>query len=126
MGYRDALAQEHAILERYGDQPLLMPMTSGPVLVNGKPIPRGAFLEPHDRCRAGIGASRKDAVERLPRLGPVLRLRMGGRFLRALGPLLHAGMQVQAGCTGSTKHALALVEAGAGVREARADGAAGP
>lgn len=314
-----ALAQEHAILEWYGDQPLLMPMTSGPVLVNGKPIPRGAFLEPHDavslaanvslrwlpagaveeeepaaeepapapveeaspappvrrrwktaslparaaffttllgrlearepiqravveaataclprlapellldgrslsealgrfpHCftpyeigmvaageeagileaqlgvlaaslRAGVAWRRRvarvllpaagalalaavaagllvplgiaaagaallrvahyvltrfsgyrrleeDVVERLPRLGPVLRLRTGGRFLRALGPLLHAGMQVQraallaAGCTGSTKHALALVEAarrleaGAGVREALA------
>lgn len=313
-----ALAQEHAILEWYGDQPLLMPMTSGPVLVNGRAIPRGAYLEPHDlvalagnvslrwlpagvadeeppaadeplpaaveepppapppvrrrwrtaslgaraaffrallgrlearepiqraveeaaaarlpglarelvleggslaealgrlpHCftryeigmvaageeagileaqlgvlaaslQAGVDWRRRlarvllpaavalvlaglaagllaplgvaalvalllrgghyvltrfsgyrrveeDLVERLPRLGPVLRLRTGGRFLRALGPLLHSGMQVQraallaAGCTGSTKHALGLVEAarrlgsGAGVRDA--------
>lgn len=56
-------------------------------------------------------------LERLPVLGRVLRLRAGGRFLRSLGPLLSAGLQVQraallaAGCTGSTKHAISLVEA---------------
>lgn len=52
-----ALAQEHAILEWYGDQPLLMPTTSGPVLVNGKPIPRGAFLEPHDAVSLAANVS---------------------------------------------------------------------
>lgn len=56
-------------------------------------------------------------LERLPLLGPALRLQAGGRFLKALGPLLAAGLQVQraallaAGCTGSTTHAIALMEA---------------
>lgn len=56
-------------------------------------------------------------LERLPVVAPVLRLRAGGRFLRSLGPLLESGIPVQraallaAGCTGSTRHALGLLEA---------------
>ncbi len=50
----------------------------------------------------------------LPVFGPVLRLRAGGRFMRALGPLLEAGLpgpratRLGAGCTGSEKYARAL------------------
>lgn len=66
---------------------------------------------------AGYRRLEEDLMERLPVIGPMLRLRAGGRFLRSLGPLLNAGLQVQraallaAGCTGSTKHALSLVKA---------------
>ncbi len=50
----------------------------------------------------------------LPVFGPVLRLRSGGRFMRALGPLLEAGLpgpratRLAAGCTGSEKYTRAL------------------
>lgn len=59
----------------------------------------------------------EEMLERLPFLGPALRLRAGARFLQALGPLLAAGLQVQraallaAGCTGSNTHAISLMEA---------------
>lgn len=54
-------------------------------------------------------------VEGLPNLGPALRFRAGARFLRALGPLLNAGLQVQraavlaARCTGSAIHGVRLL-----------------
>jgi len=56
-------------------------------------------------------------VDRWPWLGPALRLRAGARFLQALGPLLGSGLPTHkaallaAGCTGSTAHTPALMEA---------------
>lgn len=56
-------------------------------------------------------------LDLLPLIGRALRTRAGARFLKALGALLAAGLQVQraaflaAGCTGSTRHTLALMEA---------------
>ncbi len=59
----------------------------------------------------------EEFLARLPILGPVLRLRAGGRFLRSLGPLLTAGLPLQraallaSGCTGSPKYTALLLEA---------------
>ncbi len=59
----------------------------------------------------------EEILASLPVFGPVLRLRAGGRFMRAFGPLLEAGLpgpratRLAAGCTGSEKYARALAEA---------------
>lgn len=59
----------------------------------------------------------EELVDGLPNLGQALRFRAGARFLRALGPLLAAGLQVQraavlgARCTGSAYHGIRLLEA---------------
>lgn len=62
-------------------------------------------------------------LDGLPNLGPALRFRAGARFLRALGPLLSAGLQVQraavlaARCTGSAVHGVRLLRAAEEIRE---------
>ncbi len=56
-------------------------------------------------------------LDRAPLVGTALRLRAGKRFLKALGPLLRSGLPAHraallaAGCTGSTAHTMALMQA---------------
>lgn len=62
------LGREHAVLEWYEKLPVLLPLTSRTILVNGQPIPRGTFLGPNDWIILDTGVSLKWIPARLLKL----------------------------------------------------------